>query len=257
MDQLWNEPVRTPALLPVAVYDLDTPQFVESLMAAIRNSVARIDHCSIFHFGRSRDVRHIGTASVISRDGGNRSAQRYADELNVYDPLQKLLVAGAQNETMIFRLTPDKIRERRYRDSLAELRTIERLSILTEYRGDWYSLNLYRSEASGNFTHEDLERVNGTAPLLGSLAVKHSQLLTAAAGAVARPDAIEVRLRSLSGTLSSREIAVCKLALMGHRSHAIAEVLGLRYNTVLTYRKRAYVKLNISSQNELFRLCLN
>lgn len=35
---------------------------------------------------------------------------------------------------------------------------------------------------------------------------------------------------------------------------AIALTLGIRRNTVLTYRKRAYARLGISSQNELVRL---
>ena len=35
---------------------------------------------------------------------------------------------------------------------------------------------------------------------------------------------------------------------------AIASKLGIRLNTILTYRKRAYARLNISSQLELLRL---
>ena len=33
--------------------------------------------------------------------------------------------------------------------------------------------------------------------------------------------------------------------------------LGITVNTVLTYRKRAYAKLGVGSQNEIFRLCLH
>jgi DNA-binding CsgD family transcriptional regulator len=42
----------------------------------------------------------------------------------------------------------------------------------------------------------------------------------------------------------------------GLTSERIALKLGVSLNTVLTYRKRAYFRLRISSQNDLLRLML-
>lgn len=57
--------------------------------------------------------------------------------------------------------------------------------------------------------------------------------------------------------LSAREVEVCTLIMLGHSSESISLKLDLSLNTIFTYRKRAYAKLNINSQNELFRICLD
>jgi DNA-binding CsgD family transcriptional regulator len=44
---------------------------------------------------------------------------------------------------------------------------------------------------------------------------------------------------------------------MGLRSDAIAHKLGLSINTILSHRRRAYAKLAISSQTELFHMLLD
>ncbi|MFT4068186.1 helix-turn-helix transcriptional regulator [Paraburkholderia sp.] len=54
--------------------------------------------------------------------------------------------------------------------------------------------------------------------------------------------------------LTARERTVCIGILTGYTSEAIALNLGISINSVLTYRKRVYEKLRITSQNELFML---
>lgn len=52
--------------------------------------------------------------------------------------------------------------------------------------------------------------------------------------------------------LTPRERVVCLGILTGYTSESISINLSISVNSVLTYRKRLYDKLNISSQNELF-----
>lgn len=52
--------------------------------------------------------------------------------------------------------------------------------------------------------------------------------------------------------LTPRERVVCLGILTGYTSESIGINLAISVNSVLTYRKRLYEKLNISSQNELF-----
>ncbi len=54
-----------------------------------------------------------------------------------------------------------------------------------------------------------------------------------------------------------RETEVCAAIVQGMTSEAIALKLGISVNTVLTYRKRAYMRLGISCQNELLRFILS
>jgi DNA-binding NarL/FixJ family response regulator len=55
--------------------------------------------------------------------------------------------------------------------------------------------------------------------------------------------------------LSHREQQVCQAVLQGKKNEIIADELGVSLNSVVTYRKRAYEKLGISSRAQLFALC--
>jgi DNA-binding CsgD family transcriptional regulator len=57
--------------------------------------------------------------------------------------------------------------------------------------------------------------------------------------------------------LSAREAAVCARIVTGYSNEAIALDLDLSFHSIRTYRRRAYAKLRVTSQNELFALILN
>jgi DNA-binding CsgD family transcriptional regulator len=61
----------------------------------------------------------------------------------------------------------------------------------------------------------------------------------------------------LPNRLAQREVEVCARALIGMSVEATALDLGIRPTSITTYRQRAYQKLGISSQNELFALVLH
>jgi len=52
--------------------------------------------------------------------------------------------------------------------------------------------------------------------------------------------------------LTQREADVCAAIALGYTTLGIGLNLGISVNTVATHRKRAYAKLGISCQNELF-----
>lgn len=55
--------------------------------------------------------------------------------------------------------------------------------------------------------------------------------------------------------LSEREKSVCLGILSGQKAEAIAADIGIAPSTVITYRKRAYDKLGITSRAGLFAIC--
>lgn len=57
-------------------------------------------------------------------------------------------------------------------------------------------------------------------------------------------------------TLPEREMEVCVAIAKGLSSEAMSIEWGISVNTVLTHRKRAYTRLNITSENELMRLVI-
>jgi DNA-binding CsgD family transcriptional regulator len=62
------------------------------------------------------------------------------------------------------------------------------------------------------------------------------------------------QLIALDRGLTGREIDVCARSLSGMTAEGIALELEIKESSVITYRKRAYGRLGISSRHELFRL---
>jgi DNA-binding CsgD family transcriptional regulator len=108
------------------------------------------------------------------------------------------------------------------------------------------------------FAEGEAARLHGQASLLAALCVKHDRLCLergddAAAQGI---DGHAARLAHLQRGLSRRELAVAARVLAGMTSEGIALDLGIGLQSVLTYRKRAYAKLGVSGQRQLFALAL-
>ncbi|MYM53807.1 hypothetical protein GR167_00710 [Rhodobacteraceae bacterium GS-10] len=98
-------------------------------------------------------------------------------------------------------------------------------------------VSLYQSEGTKAHCDADLAR------LAGRLALMHFERMSEDGP----PPPLAV--------LSERECAVCLGVLSGQKAEAIAADLGIAASTVVTYRKRAYAKLGITSRAGLFAIC--
>lgn len=98
-------------------------------------------------------------------------------------------------------------------------------------------VSLYQSEPDAASFDGDLAR------LAGRLALKHFEAV--AASDIPAPLAV----------LSERERAVCLGILSGLKAEAIAAQMGVAPSTAVTYRKRAYDKLGVTSRAGLFAIC--
>ena len=119
-------------------------------------------------------------------------------------------------------------------------------------------ISLGRCNGSQRFDQSVLEILHAAEPLVASLVRKHTLL---------RPDLCQRPAPPMPGrgeeldtswlrrfNATRREIEVASLVLRGHTNASIACVLGISEDTVKVHRKRLYVKLNISSQAELFMM---
>src|SRR5690606_22246752 len=67
---------------------------------------------------------------------------------------------------------------------------------------------------------------------------------------------MEERVRLSFPTLSKREVSVCARSIVGLTTEGIALDLGIKNTSVLTYRRRAYARLEVSSINQLSTLLI-
>lgn len=109
-------------------------------------------------------------------------------------------------------------------------------------------------EAGREFDRADVERIASRAELLLSLTWKHADTLIRQermAHAITNLDEIVHHIAASPEELSPREAQVCARILYGQTTTGIALELGIGNESVMTYRKRAYRRLQIGSHREL------
>lgn len=246
--------------LPELIGVTGSPRFLSSVLGAASATVAHVDVCSIFFYDSAIRPAGFATASRALEEATRKSAERYVLSLGVHDPIRRTLLGLNQDtQPVTFRLGIEDIDHPAYREmNYIRTNTVERLSIAFNDSVSWYSINFYRKKESGRFRPDERSALFELAPLMSSLVNKHVVLIGQSVTGVHESPQERVRrtLRCLSPTLSDRECEICTLIVLGYSSEAISLKLGVSPNTVLTYRKRAYAKLKIGSQNELFRMCL-
>lgn len=134
-----------------------------------------------------------------------------------------------------------------------------KLSIFARAGDEAIYLNFYRHQSDGMFLPEEVTALALAAPVLWRALRRHHGGVTPAARSPAAPRRrVEILRRALAARslpLTDREQDVCARIVAGYSSEAIALDLGIAPSSVATYRKRAYAKLGICSQHDLFALC--
>ncbi|MGE0330232.1 MAG: LuxR family transcriptional regulator [Ramlibacter sp.] len=116
-----------------------------------------------------------------------------------------------------------------------------------------FGLSVLRADPHTPFGDEGIRRLGESADLLVALLGKHAQLSKGrpnVAQALTELPVIESCIVA-KGALPRREAEVCARILYGLSSVGIALDLSVSEETVKTYRKRAYQRLNIGSEREL------
>ncbi|MGE0421462.1 MAG: LuxR C-terminal-related transcriptional regulator [Reyranellaceae bacterium] len=158
------------------------------------------------------------------------------------DPCRDGLRARSDSVT---RLSPGSLRRRAYRRFFYDgLDITDRLALSTVAGGGRYHINLYRRGES--FAETARGWLGDQAPILGALVDRHRVLRRVDPFAIAR------ETMALNG-LSPREIDVCLMILDDVPELYIADQLDLSLHTVVTYRRRAYLKLGVASRAGLRR----
>lgn len=159
--------------------------------------------------------------------------------------------AGQQNsDTSLAIIDANELSSSYYRDECyvgANLRS--RATVCRRRSGRSMHFNLYFNDRRA-FDYDVINYLGRTADLMDMLLRRHGCRETCAPPRLDAGD-IQRRLNLVAPELSARELQVCTHIARGLTSEGIALELGISINTVLTYRKRAYGRLNITTQNEL------
>jgi DNA-binding CsgD family transcriptional regulator len=233
-----------------------TPRFEPSFFRTAQEATD-CEHLTAFACSDRSAARLLFAINRGSRPVAESIAQKYLAHYWKHDPANQICDRNASsNYEIAVRVLSRDIDHDGYRhDCYSSVDLVDRFSIIRHTKNETIRLNLYRSARRGRFAASDLAPVLECADVILALLAKHDAQRPPMEQGNAADDLAQRLCRSFP-QLARRERDVCVGIMRGMSSEAIALVLGISVNTVLTYRKRAYARLGISSHNELMRLVL-
>lgn len=158
-------------------------------------------------------------------------------------------------ELGILHLAADQVRHPGHRRLIYERHRLrERLSAARRDRdGAVLTVNLYRHDDQPGFRERELQLFEAMAG--GLFATVERQIALRPARPAPALDR-EAALRRLAPGMPAREVDVCLRLLQGMSHDGIGCDLGISATTVKTYRNRAFARLGIHRNNELFAAVL-
>jgi DNA-binding CsgD family transcriptional regulator len=182
------------------------------------------------------------------------ASQQYAQGFWKRDPLVRALMSDKAAQCTLRTQSSEMIPSGNYRSFCYDQpRVHDRLSIFRRSENVAVLLNFYRYRDSGRFSERDVYRVSALSGVVSALIVKHLAVMDAlaASGRDTSVFALAERIRRQGVALSDRELSVCAAILSGAPMKAISRDLGIELSTAITYKRRAYDKLGVSTRFEL------
>lgn len=247
---------------------LGCKEFEEEVLALL-NLVLPIDHCVVFTHGAD-GVGHLFTHGKMAAETAEELANDYVRQYHDRDPMFASLASDQAPD--LDKLRPLDLHtdyDPTYRNHFFDRNgLIDKTSTVGRVKEGSVLCNFYRMAGSPRYSQEDRERLERILPLVTAFIAAHFRLVRKTQPESQEAGAPRARTRSLVHTiigkrlapfdrLTTREREVCERIVLGYTSIGIGLDLAIGLSSVLTYRKRAYDKLGISSQNELFALCLD
>jgi DNA-binding CsgD family transcriptional regulator len=249
-----NDPLR--ASIGRLIEVVGTPKFETEIFDAARSAL-NCEHVCGFVATDATQARVLMSAASSPLSIPREVVKKYVNQYWERDPANQPIATREQSRNYAVRIQPEEdIKDEDYRNECyTNHRLVDRLSITRRQGPKMYRINFYGGGRHGRFVDSDVNHMMNSADMVMSLLVKHD------AAAVEESEdrtseSFLSRLQLISPKIPKREAEVCTSIMLGMTSEAIALKLGISVNTVLTYRKRAYGRLNISCQNELMRLIL-
>jgi len=256
--------VRTMA---AAVRALGTDKFETALMSLL-SDVVPIDHCAIFTYSERGQAGHLFTHSSMPPHDAERLARDYVERFHERDPnFAAMQQMGDTDYHGFSRRDLNADYDPAYQNHFFDRSgLIDKASSVGRIEDGQVYCNFYRMAGSQPYSDKDWAVLKDLLPLATALVAAHYDVAKAR-GQVHLDNGSEHIVRksivhniiSLEvepfTALTDRERQVCERILLGYTTTGIGLDLDIAPTSVATYRKRAYAKLSISSQNELFALC--
>jgi DNA-binding CsgD family transcriptional regulator len=244
--------------------EIGRPSFPDALADLIL-SACSIAQCNVFQIGRENSIRCL--FHWCRRQPAKASSyivDRYlAGPVSVDPVLQRVREENCTKKirsSSVFFLRSADIADKAYRETFFENRALGgKMSVYERAKRDGIYMNFYSARNRQQFTSFEIETLSWLSRIISMSLIRHHEIAAVRKSAPIplQLDEITTLLGQGAPALTKRELDVCSRIVAGYTAEAIALDLGISYNSVATYRRRAYGRLAISSHHELFALCLD
>lgn len=243
-----------------------TPAFGEALQWAV-NAAVTVDQCIIITFFRRVPSGYLLTVGKGDFKLSVRLIEDFAAGGNVGDSKLRYIQAGGSRPGIV-PFSPTEWQGRFRRRFVDRGGVVDNVPCIAARGERMVSCNFMRVAPSSAYDERERVRLGEIIPVLANLALANYALcgpfapLPGPPPSIKTPDDEVALLRERLGhspldCLTERERQVCFRILLGYSSEAIGLHLGVARSTVISHRKRAYERLGIVSQSELFSLYLH
>lgn len=243
------------------VMTFGTPRFEQHLFRLLEESL-RCEHVTAFVVPRSGPPRLIFAANRGGAPIARTTGRTYLQHHWHADPTNRLLAQDCDlARGVIASVSPEEMAHLEYRRACyaagdwerGGANLIHKITLLKRQEEELIKVSFYRHREAGLFDPHDIRRIAESADLLVAFLARHAPVDVSGSASGLR-ERFERCLGEGDHGLTPREAQVCAAIAVGMTSEAIALTLDISINTVLTFRKRAYARLGICSQNELLRI---
>lgn len=236
---------------------IGTPDLASEVLAWI-NSRLCVDHCSLVELDHHRLVGSVA-ASARPSSAALTAHELYRRTYHWHDRIRNSLPGRRRSKhaswhvSLLHQKSSDIAHEDYRRLCYQAVGIGERLSIFgRDDTGHVMAAHFYRQWQSATFSAGDLAAVAERAHLLIELIAKHFEVCRLTADG---PERYRQMLSVFD--LPKRELDVCSRIVAGFTAKEIARDLGVGESTVVTYRRRAYERMNIKNARELAALTVD
>lgn len=226
-------------------------------LLALLNSLLPVDVIAAFLVKRPGELEHLFTAS--GQANADRQSQllsaQYVDGYWKIDPaMSENLGRYRPQPITLTRQVIDILPRGRYRHNWEVMNALDRVSIWGNTGQSHVLLHAYRLGKTGMFSKNDLKLLFSVAHVSAAIISKHCVIRHERdrSGLPAIANVVKAIL-DWNQSLSRREAEICALLVLGKSGKQIAQEIGIALSSVVTYRRRAFTKLDIASRSDLAR----
>jgi DNA-binding CsgD family transcriptional regulator len=243
-------------MLENLIRSVGTSSFGPNTFAFLRDKLA-IRHLTIARFAQFRPIEFFAVECAGGEGVFYPALDYYKRGFYVGDPLRPYYHGSEKSEHLLFSVNADQVSDREVRERLySTVGIVGKLTLVIRRQSDVLTLSVLRCRDVGCFDTRDVDLMRTLSGAMAALVERHVSLLEPET--LNNPAELSKLIAEIPSTapLSKQETAVCARIIAGHSTESIALNLGVSTHSIATYRRRAYAKLNVSSQNQLFMLLL-